>query len=159
MLHNLDSGVITCSKDAIKFFNENGKKLIDQAIANQDESPEKQECLLEVDDINQKICKLQPTNTDCTKKRETQAKILSKPLFKEYFRGKKDDEQNGQEFSLQQLLEIDRSEICKKVFIQIANQQNEGTQTKKYVSISISRLTNFDQEMILLKFSDMTMSI
>ena len=101
ILHNLDSGVITCSKDAIKYFNENGKKLIDQAIANQDDNPEKQECQLEVEAINQKISKLQPTDTDCTQKRESQAKILSKPVFKEYLRGKKVEEQNGQEFSLQ----------------------------------------------------------
>ena len=103
ILHNLDSGIITTSGDAIKYFNDSAKQILFKAVDEIQDEDEKDKCTAEVRHIDKAIRNLKNTSIDCERKTQLRLKILQTRVFREYDRTKHNDPrlQLGESFSLQ----------------------------------------------------------
>ena len=127
ILHNLDLGIITTNGDAIKYFNESAKQIIDRATDEIQNEEQRAECLAEVCQLDREIRRQKNTATDCERKNSLRRKIMESTVFREYDRTKHNDPrlQLGESFSLQQLFKMDRQLLQSKTFVLVADQASE----------------------------------
>ena len=169
ILHNLESAIITTNGDAIKYFNESAKQIIDKAVDGIQNEDEKAKCVDEVRQIDKAIRNLKNTATECEHKTQTRKKILETTVFREYDRTKHNDprSQLGQSYSLQQLFQMDRQLLKSKTFVFVAHRDAEQQEAqgppdrsrRRFFQISFNKLTIHESEICMLKIRDVTITI
>ena len=154
ILHNLDSGIITFTDDSLKYFNQEGKSIIDAAVSNLEEPATKAKASKEVSRLTRAIAQQKQLETGDNEEGQIHLMILNNPVFRQYVRDESHNPSDAAEFSLNQLLSVGKATL-KTLVLEFIHQNGD----KRYFQVTVSKLESFDSKFYVLKISDFTVKV